>query len=147
MPLLSPRPTPAAHSIESPIVMVFSKDADLLFLFENVLRAFDCRVLNVENIEDSVDILKNVLPQMLLIDVPYPFREDVTSLIELRKKMEFREIPIVIISNYAYTDFQETLDQLQIKDYLTKPINFDRFEDCLKNNIPNYRPAMDGVMS
>jgi CheY-like chemotaxis protein len=102
-------------------------------------------MVGVENIEDSAAVLKNTHPQMLLMDIQYPFQEDVTALIQLREDSEFREVPIVMISNYAHTDFQDTVDKLHIKDHLTKPINFDRFEDCLKNNIPNYRSSTDGV--
>jgi DNA-binding NtrC family response regulator len=142
---LSPRQALAVRSSELPTIIVFSKDADLLFLFENILRAFDCQMVGVENIEDSAAVLKNTRSQMLLMDIPYPFREDVTPLIQLREDNEFREVPIVMISNYGHTDFQDTVEKLHIKDYLTKPINFDRFEDCLKNNIPNYRSPTDGV--
>lgn len=137
MSQLSLMPNPEAMPV-SPTVLIVSKEDDTRFLFEMLLCGLDCDVLSAEDIKICAELIKRSPPQMILLDAQFPFREDITSLLELRQNEEFDKIPIVLISNYPSKCFEELNRSLKVRDHLIKSVNFTRLEDCLKNNIPAY---------
>ncbi len=117
------------------LVLVFSSDPDTLFLFKILLGMLDYQMIDVTEITDCVEVIKAVHPAMILLDVRFPFEEDISGLSELRENVFFAEIPILLISNYPREAFPQLTGPLNVRDHLTKPIDFNRLQDCLVKNI------------
>lgn len=70
----------------------------------------------------GLDILKNELFDMLLLDIMLPYKSGDKLLQELRS---FSNIPVLVISAKETTQIKVDLFQLGADDYITKPFDID----------------------
>lgn len=118
-------------------ILVFSRDADTRFLLKTVLDESNYQVIESENVDHCAEMVRMHKPHLVLMDVDYPFFDDITCLTELRASKEFGDIPIILISNYPSSRFQSTINSLNVQRHLTKPLDFNFLEDTLKKIIKN----------
>lgn len=75
---------------------------------------------SISNPLEALDILRNSSPDILFLDVQMPEITGITLLKMLKKK------PIVILTT-AYSEYAIEGYELDVTDYLLKPITFERF--------------------
>lgn len=93
------------------------------------------RLYSANTIKQARELLTNIQPEILLIDLSLPDGSGEDLLVELRQKEAYSQLPIFILSADAMT---ETISRLMTKgasDYFTKPLNIALFNQKLKQII------------
>jgi CheY-like chemotaxis protein len=74
-------------------------------------------------------------PDLILLDLHLPDLPGEKVLHELRADERTRDIPVLVISADAITHRMERLRAAGARDYLTKPIDVDRFLDAVDSAL------------
>jgi len=70
--------------------------------------------------EEAIEILKEVKPSLVLLDIVLPKKSGFEVLAEIRKMPSFKKIPVLILSNLGQEKDKEQLKELGIQEYLVK---------------------------
>jgi PAS domain S-box-containing protein len=85
------------------------------------------RLLMAESAEEGLALLKTGRPHLILMDINLPGMDGFEALGRLRGNPETREIPVVAVTASAMPDQVKRIQKAGFDDYLTKPINLQRF--------------------
>jgi chemotaxis family two-component system response regulator Rcp1 len=72
-------------------------------------------------------------PDLILLDMNLPRMDGRRVLAEIKQDDELRAIPTVVLATSGAEGDIEAVYQLRANCYLTKPVEFDAFEDLVKN--------------
>lgn len=73
---------------------------------------------------------------LVLMDMEMPVMDGFTATRELRKRSEFKNLPIVALTAHAMKEHREKTLAAGCTDYLSKPINREKLEEMLQKYIP-----------
>ncbi len=71
-------------------------------------------------------------PDLILLDLLLPFKSGVEVLQELRGDESLASIPVVILTASETDEHKGRCEELGVKSYITKPVNFEKFLEVVK---------------
>jgi len=88
----------------------------------NILKSF-YEVFPAPSVEKMFEILENILPDLILLDIRMPERSGYDAIKELKEDKRFHEIPVIFLT--AKADDESELQGLELGavDYIRKPFN------------------------
>ena len=124
-------------------VLVVDNDLDNLYLWETLFEAYGAKVTACRSVKSALASLDDCVPDIVVCEVRF-LDEDVTPLVDRVKNIAARndkEIPIMIASTYAFSDFVNCFHHLiaKISAYLRKPIDIDEFIDTASDLLNTKR--------
>ena len=72
------------------------------------------------NGSDGLKMLDDFKPDLLLLDIQLPEISGIEVLKKLRQKTEFKNLPIILLTNSDRSEIPENIDQFKISDYIVK---------------------------
>jgi two-component system KDP operon response regulator KdpE len=123
-------------------ILIVDDDLNLLRLVRESLESHSYRVLAAPSGAEALQILKDPLPDLVLLDLMLP---DTDGLEICRKAREFSTLPIIVLS--AVGDEKRKVEALDLgaDDYLTKPFGMSellaRIRAALRRARQTLRPA------
>ncbi len=72
------------------------------------------------NGEQGVALVKQIIPDIILLDLMMPEMDGVEALTEIRKQNKLANTPAIILSNKEIEQFPDNLKQLGVIDYVVK---------------------------
>ncbi len=109
------------------------EDNDLnIELFSEILESFNYKVTSAENAEKGIRLVKEILPDLILMDVQLPGMDGLTAIGILKNDPEVNDIPIVALSAYAMEKDKKIAKDAGCIDYITKPINIKNFINTIE---------------
>jgi two-component system cell cycle response regulator DivK len=116
-------------------VLYIEDRPDNRMLVRRVLMAEDMEVILATNAVDGIDLAKENLPDLILMDISMPGMDGYKATHEIRQSPELSHIPIVALTaNVMKGDREKTLDA-GCDGYISKPIDVDRFPTEVLNFI------------
>lgn len=115
-----------------PLVLVFSKDVDTLYLFKTFLKILDFEVALAENKIELIEAALTKRPDLILMDVHLPFSDSLTTMRGLLEEETFEKVPFVLLSGLPQKGFRRAAFAAGASEYLIKPIDFDLLEYSLQ---------------
>lgn len=102
-------------------------DEDDYALFCDALQAIIATptCLRASDGQKALDILRNVLPDYIFLDVNMPVMGGEECLINIRKSKTLRAIPVIVYSTTSQPKEIQTFKDLGAKDFLVKPGTFE----------------------
>ncbi len=116
-------------------IAIIEDDIDIRNMIEKFLSNHNYEVYSAPNGKEGLNLCRNVLPDLIILDLMLPVLSGERLLQQLRT---FTDIPVIVVS--AKTMVQSKIDLLRMgaDDYMTKPFNlfelFARIEANLKRN-------------
>ncbi len=108
---------------------------DNRLLVRRLLMASGFAVVEAENADQALRLLKSTTPDLILMDINMPDIDGYTLTLELKKFPNLKEVPIIAITaNVMKGDRERTLDA-GCDGYIEKPIDVDRFIDQVENYL------------
>ncbi|MDQ8005400.1 MAG: response regulator [Pedobacter sp.] len=104
------------------IVAVFDDDRDLLDIYSYLLEEDGYEVVLYSNCNDVVAKMKELLPNIILMDNWIPVMGGVAAIEEIRKEEELRHIPIILVS--ANNDVEKLAEKAGADGAIAKPFEF-----------------------
>jgi CheY-like chemotaxis protein len=88
-------------------------------------------------LDDATDALqkltsKEVVPDVIFLDLNMPVMNGRQFLVELKKRTELSSIPVIIFSTAFQYQTVESLKQLGAHDFITKPSDYEKLLNILK---------------
>lgn len=102
-------------------------------------RGYD--VISAKNGVEALEILNNIRPDLILLDIEMPGMDGFSVCKEIRKKLT---VPIIFLTVRRNTLDKVKCFELGGDDYVTKPFDFAELEARIKANIRRYYVHPDG---
>ena len=119
-------------SEDEKIVVLIDDDVAMHDLIRRTLSKIGLKLVGAIDGEKGMQIVREVKPKLLLLDVLMPGRDGWSILKECKSDPELKEMPVVMVSQLS----QDVLSQsLGADDYLTKPINRELFLETVTRHI------------
>lgn len=98
-----------------------------------------CDVLIAKNGVEAMDILKETIPDVMLIDLEMPKMNGFELIRNIRSKARTAKIPVIIISSRTAEKHQKLAQELNVNVFLGKPYK----EDTLIKHLAKFitKPA------
>lgn len=85
------------------------------------------------NLKDGLHFLKNILPDLVLVDLHLPDGSGETLIDFMKNNQPFQNTPIMVLSADAMPETIERLKKMQVIEYYTKPLDIARFNQQLQH--------------
>ena len=83
----------------------------------------DYQIFTAKNGSSAIEILKELLPDLILLDIVMPEMDGYETLSIIKKTKEIKHIPVVFISGLDSDEYEEKGLALGAADYITKPFS------------------------
>jgi two-component system, cell cycle response regulator DivK len=123
----------AEHNGAAKTVLVVEDFEDNRFMMRRLLELDGYRVIEAINGQEAVAIAERERPHLILMDLSLPQIDGLAATRTIRQLEGMRDVPIIAISAHDTSDFRTEALAAGCNEYLTKPVNFDRLEELLKN--------------
>ncbi|KPA15364.1 PAS/PAC sensor hybrid histidine kinase [Candidatus Magnetomorum sp. HK-1] len=90
---------------------------------------------------EAVEKIKNIQPDLVLMDIHMPEMDGLTAMKTIRKSSDFDNIPIVALSADAFIFQKKVAIEAGFCDYLTKPLDFQKLFPILIKYLQKDRSA------
>jgi len=114
-------------------VLVVDDDARNIFALTSVLENQDMQVISAANGAGAIEIIQNN-PDLsaVLMDIMMPDIDGYETMREIRRKPEFRTLPIIALTAKAMKGDREKCLDAGASDYIAKPVNTDQLLSLLR---------------
>ena len=123
----------AASDVAGKTTLIVDDDMRNVFALSRALRS---RGLNVVMAEDGYKAIaqleQNKLIDIVLMDIMMPGMDGYATMREIRKRAEWKQLPIIAVSAKAMRGDREKCIEAGANDYLAKPIDIDKLVSMMR---------------
>lgn len=116
-------------------IMVVDDDKDATALFEEVLKSEGYEPVVLNESSKAVQLAKKEQPSLFILDLMMPEPDGFKLCRLLRKEVEFKNTPIIIVTALNDTDSRIVAIGAGANDYLTKPFRLDELYSSIKEHL------------
>lgn len=121
-------------SIISPTVLIAEDSRDTRQMLKRALELKGYRVLEARNGLEAVDIARNLLPNLLIVDLNMPELDGLETIKNVRKlNLSADPVPIVAITAFDVYGMEQAAIEAGCNEYMSKPFDLDELDKKLKN--------------
>ena len=115
-----------------PLILVVEDAPDNQVLVEQVFQDSGYRVTCIQDGQAALDWLETNLPDLILLDLSLPEIDGWEVARQLKAIDRTAKIPIIAVTAHAMKGDKEVAIAAGCDDYLTKPLDIDLLEACVK---------------
>ena len=118
-------------------VLVAEDDETNVTLIVDFLQARGYDVFVARNGREAVDMARDLVPDLVLMDIQMPILDGIGAIRELRadKRSELCDVPIVAVTALAMSGDRERCIEAGASDYLSKPIGLKRLAQMVEEHL------------
>jgi CheY-like chemotaxis protein len=125
IPVVAPLPRDAEFA--GTTVLLADDDLRNVFAINSVLESRRMRVVHAENGREALRLLDaNPAVDLVLMDTMMPEMDGLTAIQEIRKRAEYRDLPIISLTAKAMKGDRDNAIGAGASDYIAKPVDPDR---------------------
>ncbi|MDQ5988044.1 MAG: Polar-differentiation response regulator DivK [Syntrophus sp. SKADARSKE-3] len=117
------------------VVLIIEDNEQNLYLMRFLLEIHGFTVAEAKDGRKGIEMVKEISPQLILLDIQLPEMDGYSVARELRRSREFDHIPIIAVSSYAMVGDREKALEVGVNDYIEKPIDTETFIGQIKKYI------------
>jgi DNA-binding response OmpR family regulator len=121
-------PRAAAHGGGALKVLIAEDDGDVRLLMSTLLGMKGYRVFEARDGEETLDVAKDVRPDIILVDLQLPRLNGFAVARFLRQTDTLRRVPIIVVSAHDPAKHRNLALAAGCNAYVQKPIDFDRLD-------------------
>jgi signal transduction histidine kinase len=130
-------PAQTARSGQKPTLLVADDEPDMLRFLSSQLE-WHYNVVLVVNGQEAVDKAKELLPDIILLDMMMPEKDGLQACREIREHQETKNIPIVLLTARADEETKLTSLSAGASDFLAKPFSTTELYVRIKNLVDGH---------
>jgi len=129
-------------SFEGRSILVVEDDVRNIFALSSVLEPTGAKVQIARNGREALEALERSqsgdAPQvdLVLMDIMMPEMDGFTAMREIRKRQEWRRLPIIALTAKAMKDDQEKCLAAGANDYIAKPLDVEKLLSLVRVWMP-----------
>ena len=101
-------------------VLVVDDEANIRLLVKSMLKS-NCIVLEARDGQEAVDIARQKMPDVILMDIMMPNMDGYTACYTLKNDQATKHIPVVMLTALGKQLNQRLADDMGANGYMTKP--------------------------
>src|SRR5688572_21887178 len=119
------------------LILFIDDDADDYQVFCQALNTVEpgAKCLHVTDGKQGLDVLYNILPDYIFLDINMPVMGGEECLINIKKNPSLRRVPVFVYSTTRHSKEVETFKKLGANDFVVKPSSFIELVATLKEII------------
>jgi DNA-binding response OmpR family regulator len=123
-------------------VWIVDDDQEMTHAVGLMLRMLDCEVTSFRTARAAAQtLLTGKRPEVLILDVNMPEVSGLDLVEFLRRRPEWKALPIVVLSSEAAESTMDRALQLGADSYVTKPVTIDELEKAMAAAIQRHVSA------
>lgn len=103
-------------------ILLIEDDYGNRVLFADFLEHCGYRVLPLADGNNCIEMMQEFLPHLVLLDIKLPHIDGLTLIKAIRNNFQFRQLPILVVSSYAFQADRQKALVAGATDYMVKPI-------------------------
>ena len=103
-------------------ILLIEDDYGNRVLFADFLEHCGYRVLPLANGNNCIEIMQEFMPHLVLLDLKLPQIDGITLIRNIRQHPQFCNLPILVVSGYAFQADRQKAIAAGATDYMVKPI-------------------------
>ncbi len=120
-------------------VWIIDDDEEMTHAIGLMLKVLHCDVLAFHTVRGAVQsLLTGKHPELLLLDINIPEVSGLDMLEFLRRRKEWKELPVVMLSSEAADSMVDRALQMGADSYLTKPVTIEELEKTMAAAIQKH---------
>ena len=129
-------------ALEDKHILVVDDDARNVFALASVLESKGAKLRFARNGKEALAALESaeasggVAVDLVLMDIMMPEMDGLTATREIRKKSEWKRVPIIALTAKAMPNDREDCLRAGADDYIAKPLDIDKLLSLIKVWIP-----------
>ncbi|WP_224372239.1 response regulator [Hyalangium versicolor] len=129
-------------ALEGRRILVVEDDVRNVFALSSVLEPRGAKVEIARNGKEALDALTRSLTQqakavdLVLMDIMMPEMDGLTAMREIRKRAEWKKLPIIALTAKAMKDDQEKCIEAGANDYIAKPLDVEKLLSLVRVWMP-----------
>ncbi len=104
-------------------VFIVDDDPDTLFTLNEIVQECGCRTVLGKSGKDCLELLKQKIPDLILLDIMMPEMDGFQTITHLRENPEWKNIPVFAVTAKAMAGDKEIILKHGFDDYITKPVD------------------------
>ena len=130
-------------ALEGRRILVVEDDVRNIFALTSVLEPRGATIEIARNGREAIDLLERRAGSteapidLVLMDIMMPEMDGFTAMREIRKRPEFRKLPIIALTAKAMKDDQEKCLAAGANDYIAKPLDVDKLLSLVRVWMPH----------
>lgn len=101
-------------------IVIIEDDMAISQMYRMKLEATNFEVYLANNGVEGIQLCRQVLPQIILLDLVMPKLNGIETLKLIREIEEFKNTPVIILTNKELPNGSDEFNQLKITDYIVK---------------------------
>lgn len=101
-------------------ILLVEDDAFVSDIYQTKLGQEGFQVIMAENGAEALKKLEKNIPNLILLDIIMPYMDGMELLGKLKEKREWREIPVILLTNLSDKEKVEEALKMGANDYLIK---------------------------
>jgi CheY-like chemotaxis protein len=124
------------------LIMIVDDEVIVRQLFERVLQGQGHEVVVASNGREALTMMQMRLPDLVMLDLTMPVMDGTSFLRSMRRRPEWKNIPVIVISGVVDRHEVLRVKQLGISDYILKT-NFEMND--LRQRLAKHLPKPRGA--
>ncbi len=116
-------------------ILVADDDTQIVRLLSFRLKANNFDVIVAYDGYQCVQVAKDDLPDLILLDINTPFGGGIKALETLKTMADTSKIPVIIITAFASTEVIRLVMELGASDLISKPFKSDELIEKIKTTL------------
>jgi CheY-like chemotaxis protein len=101
-------------------VLIVEDDIFVAEVYSTKLLEMGHEIQIARNGQEGLAILEKSVPDLILLDIIMPIMDGIEMLAEVKKKDEWKNIPIILLTNIGEKESIQKVKSLGVEDYLIK---------------------------
>ena len=129
-------------ALEGRQILVVDDDARNVFALASVLESKGAKLRFARNGKEALAALESaqalggIAVDVVLMDIMMPEMDGITAIREIRKRSEWKRLPIIALTAKAMPNDREECLRAGADDYIAKPLDIDKLFSLIKVWIP-----------
>lgn len=116
-------------------IFVIEDQATNLKLIKGILERSGYNVATAESADDGIPMIKDIIPDLILMDIHLPGTDGLTATRLLKKASDTAHIPIIAITARAMEGDKAAILAAGCDDYAAKPIRYKEILSLISKHL------------
>lgn len=116
-------------------ILLIEDDYGNRVLFTDFLKYCGYCVMPLADGTNYLDAIDTFMPDLILLDIKLPKLSGLSIIEALKKHPHFKQIPILVVSGYAFKADRQKAMSLGAADYLVKPVQPDTLKTAIQATL------------
>ncbi|MDP4115673.1 MAG: response regulator, partial [Bacteroidota bacterium] len=104
-------------------VLIVDDDPESLFTLNEMVAAYGCKTIIANSGFECLNILKDIRPDLVLLDIMMPGMDGFQTLAKIRELEKMKDIPVFAVTAKAMVEEKGIILRHGFDDYISKPVN------------------------